>query len=241
MTLSIILPVYNDIDELIHGLNYLKENFPRPYELIIVDDGSKFSNQYLKLASQFNAKYLQNIQNEGKGASVRKGALAARGDMVMFTDSDVPYHAQEMIAMVELMNDHSIDIVCGSRFGKNIYMKKTSMLRGRLSKLFNFLTNIFLNLRGIDSQCGLKVFRSSIVEELFKEQKIKRYSFDAEILVRAVKRNYKLVSLPVTLREITPGSLKLYKDGIRMLWDLFVIFVYYRIIKDYKGSSNHES
>src|SRR5438552_7079353 len=94
MTLSIILPSYNDADVLRSQLPELilwmkRKNLS--FEIIVVDDGSDDSNAAKKVAEENHCSFIRLDKNCGKGAAVRKGMLEARGDFKMYMDADVPF------------------------------------------------------------------------------------------------------------------------------------------------------
>lgn len=228
MSVTLILPVYNDLTELKSGINYFLNNKIIECEIIVVDDGSRYANQYKEICSTINAKYIRLEKNSGKGAAIKAGALASSSDYIIFTDSDFPYEYKDFQAILNKLQNENSDLVCGSRFSNRSYYSNISFLRGRLSKLFNFLVKQSIGTGTIDSQCGLKGFNKKTVIPLFYEQRIQRYCFDVEILAKAFKLNYQIDSVPVTIREMSPGSLRLYKDGWQMLRDLAKIFFWYR-------------
>lgn len=229
MSVTLVLPVFNDLAELKSGLAYFLEVNSIDCDIIVVDDGSIYAEQYQKICESINAKYIRLDKNSGKGAAIKTGVLAAQSEFIIFTDSDFPYNYQDFEALLSKLQESNSHLVCGSRFSNTSYYSNISFLRGRLSKLFNFLVKKSIGTGSIDSQCGLKGFKRTVVNSLFSDQKIKRYCFDVEILAKALKLNYRIDSIPVTIRKMTPGSLRLYKDGWQMLRDLFRIIYWYRL------------
>lgn len=237
MSLSIILPSFNDFDDVRAGLAYLQDNIQDlEFDVIIVDDGSRFTNDYMLLAKSFkNVQLVTHNINLGKGAAVQSGVFHSNAEYIIFVDSDVPFYYQNICDIFEILSKENVDIVCGDRGSDCQNSQKIPLVRRLLSHLFNLIASLLMGQSGIDNQCGLKGFSAPAAKELFKDLVVNRYSFDTEILYKAQIKNLRIKSLPVQLRVNTPGSLRLYKDGARMLFDLVLIFLKFKVMKRYNS------
>jgi len=225
--LSIIIPTYqgstilnNQLPLLINFLDGHIEEF----EIIIVDDGSQDNGKTQDAANAYNCRYLQNEENLGKGAAVRKGVLAAKGDYIIFTDVDIPFTYNSLELFHFYLSFKEFDIVIGDRtLEESEYFEEISLWRKWGSAFFTFIIGRLVTTGMFDTQCGLKGFSREVAIDLFSCSKINGFAFDVEILYIALKRNYDIKRLPVKLRSTEGNSVKLFRHGIIMIKELFNI------------------
>lgn len=215
-TLSLVVPVYNapDLARALVGRLPELEHVAHDHgfeliEAILVDDGSE---PPLACGGE-GITVLRNESNRGKGYSVRRGALAAKGAWVLMSDVDLSAPFSEF---AKLAASADAWMACGSR-------------RGRMGmpfrrRLLSWLFHAFVRLVGVkgvrDTQCGFKLFRMDVMRDLFQVQKIERFAFDVE-LIRLVRRAGGTVKeVPVAWRGGKRSSLRVLRDAPRMLWDL---------------------
>ncbi|MBM2834085.1 MAG: hypothetical protein HW406_1246 [Candidatus Brocadiaceae bacterium] len=234
--LSVIIPAYNEGKRLLPTLSkicaYLStKDFP--YEIIVVDDGS--TDNTLQIVENFaksdkHIVILTNGQNKGKGYSVRRGMLSAKGEYVFFTDADLSTPIEEVEkCLLYLMNGY--DVVIGSRSiaGSNIIVHQP-WYREKMGKIFNFMVNMVLLKGIIDTQCGFKGFKRDVVKTVFSRCKIDGFSFDVEALYLSRKYNYKIKEIPIRWENSTLSKVSPIKHSLQMFKDLIGIK-----IKDLKG------
>ena len=178
-------------------------------ETIVVDDGSQPPIENVAPDSVPPVRLLRNAENRGKGFSVRRGALEAKGNWVLMSDVDESVPLSEF-ALLAPLADRAI--VCGSRrCGKDA----RPFHRRVLSALFNALTGTGLK----DTQCGFKLFNMALMRPIFESQRTERFAFDVELIRKAPS----VVEVPVPWRGGRRSSLKVWRDAPRMLWDLIRI------------------
>ena len=116
--LSIIIPCYEGSKiiekQLPLFISYLK-SLPYSTELIVVDDGSKDGRVQQEIVESNGGLYLRNTVNVGKGASVRKGMLAAQGQYRIFTDADIPFEYEAISRMMDYLDRKEFHLVIGDR------------------------------------------------------------------------------------------------------------------------------
>lgn len=226
-TVSVIIPVFNDaerararVPELTAWLTQRRIAF----EILLVDDGSEDPSVTASVARALRARFVKGHRNQGKGAAVRKGMLAARGEFCIFTDSDVPYDFDALWRMLSRL-EKGIDMVFGDRSDvRSTYRDSTPLKRRITSRVFRFLLGRVLPLSEHgDTQCGLKGFRREVARDLFSSGFIDGFAFDVELFVVAHLRGYSLEEVPVQLRYHDTSSLHLFVDGKKMVEDLIVI------------------
>lgn len=234
--LSVIIPAYNEEKRLLSTLSkicaYLStKDFP--YEIIVVDDGS--TDNTLQMVKNFASSnrhivILINEQNSGKGFSVRKGMLSARGEYVFFTDADLSTPIEEIEKCLPyLINGY--DVVIGSRSmpGSDILVHQP-WYREKMGKIFNFMVNMVLLKGIIDTQCGFKGFKREAVRTVFNRCKIDGFSFDVEALYLSRKYNFKIKEIPIRWENSPLSKVSPIKHSLQMFKDLIGIK-----IKDLKG------
>ena len=178
-------------------------------ETIVVDDGSQPPIENVASDSVPPVRLLRNAENRGKGYSVRRGALEAKGGWVLMSDVDESVPLAEFAVLAPLADRA---IVCGSRrCGKDA----RPFHRRVLSTLFNALTGTGLK----DTQCGFKLFNMALMRPIFESQRTERFAFDVELIRKAPS----VVEVPVPWRGGRRSSLKVWRDAPRMLWDLIRI------------------
>ena len=234
--LSVIIPAYNEEKRLLSTLSkicaYLStKDFP--YEIIVVDDGS--TDTTLQMVKNFASSnrhivILINEQNSGKGYSVRKGMLSARGEYAFFTDADLSTPIEEIEKCLPyLINGY--DVVIGSRSmpGSDILVHQP-WYREKMGKIFNFMVNMVLLKGIIDTQCGFKGFKREAVKTVFNRCKIDGFSFDVEALYLSRKYNFKIKEIPIRWENSPLSKVSPIKHSLQMFKDLIGIK-----IKDLKG------
>ena len=178
-------------------------------ETIVVDDGSQPPIEDVASDSLPPVRLLRNAENRGKGYSVRRGVLEAKGGWVLMSDVDESVPLAEFAVLAPLADRA---IVCGSRrCGKDA----RPFHRRMLSALFNALTGTGLK----DTQCGFKLFNMALMRPIFESLRTERFAFDVELIRKAPS----VVEVPVPWRGGRRSSLKVWRDAPRMLWDLIRI------------------
>lgn len=224
--LSVIIPCYKGYDLLRENLPVLQEYLKKQsysYEIIIVDDGSR-DESLKEFSSDNNCIYMCLEKNEGKGAAVKKGMLAANGQYRIFTDADIPYDLSVIGTILNYLDKKDMAMVAGDRtLPASEYYGKITQKRELGSKLFRFIAGRFITGGIHDTQCGIKGFNAQTADDLFSRSRIRGFAFDAEIYYLALKRNLDIKKIPVTLRSNQGKSVKLVKHGLGMIVDLFVI------------------
>ncbi|HEX2040375.1 MAG TPA: glycosyltransferase [Acidimicrobiales bacterium] len=184
---------------------------------------SRIASTVARLRAAGAEQVLVLPENRGKGAAVRAGMLAANGRTIVFTDADLAY-PPEQIARVVAVVEAGADVVIGSRR----HVDTTTLVRARrlrevTGRLFNLLTFVVLLGQYRDTQCGLKGFRRDAARLLFSRTRIDGFAFDVEVLHLAERYRLTLREVPVELANTSESSVRVGRDSLRMLWDVFRI------------------
>ncbi len=205
---SVVVPTYNEERRIVPTVGAIAAHLcslGRPWELIIVDDGSTDETvDVVRRLGLVNARVLAGRSNRGKGSAVRRGMLAARGQVILFADADQSTPIEQLSAL-ETVLDKGFDVVIGSRAAAGAHVDNKSLQRRVVTAGLRLFVHSTLRLPIADTQCGFKVFTPRAVDELFTRQRIDGFAFDLEVLYLARKRGLRVVEVPVAWFD-APGS-----------------------------------
>jgi glycosyltransferase involved in cell wall biosynthesis len=227
--LSIIIPAYNEsarIDATLDRVMTCVETQGWDAEVLAVDDGSQDDTASIVerwMATNPRIRLLKNLQNRGKGYSVRYGVLQAAGEVVLFTDADLSAPLIEAERLMEALAGGA-DVAIGSRWMDRT--RQTSfqpLYRQFFGRCFNSVTRILIGLPFTDTQCGFKAFKREAAQVIFRLQTVERWGFDPELLFIARRLGYDVVEVPVTWGHDERSRLSYLKDGVKMLEDMATI------------------
>jgi glycosyltransferase involved in cell wall biosynthesis len=226
---SIVIPAFNEsgrIPATLESVVACVRQFGWNAEVIVVNDGSTDSTAALVRAIQERApevRLIENPQNRGKGYSVRSGMLGARGEVVMFTDSDLSSPIEEAESLFAAIAGGA-DIAIGSRWmATSRQTHRQPLYRQFFGRCFNFVTRLVMGLPFADTQCGFKAFTRAAAQTVFQLQTIERWGFDPEILFIALKRGYRIQEVPVSWAHDARTRMSYLRDGLKMLEEVAVI------------------
>jgi glycosyltransferase involved in cell wall biosynthesis len=236
-SLTLVIPVYNGAgflaDTLAQAWGWLSAQ-ERSGELLIVDDGSNDATPAILAAfaarcpaggrTTFTA--LRNARNRGKGFSVRRAFLCARGDLVVFNDADLTYPLDNVNVLAQAL-EAGADVAYGSRMHSGSRYVVAPSFFGKLfsrhlmGRIFNLLVRLFV-VRGVrDTQAGLKGCRREAAQLLARRLRLTRFSFDVELFFVARRQELRLADCPVLfIYRKEPSTVHFLRDSLAMLRDM---------------------
>jgi dolichyl-phosphate beta-glucosyltransferase len=191
-------------------------------ELVVVDDGSPDAT-----AAEARAAGADTVislpTNRGKGAAVRAGMLAATGRTVAFTDADLAYRPEQLVALLAKVEE-GWDVVVGSRR----HVETTTLVRARHirevgGRAFSLITGRLVLGGERDTQCGLKAFRAEAAQRIFSKSRIDGFAFDVEIFLLAKRWGLSLTEVPVSVENFKVSTVHVFADALRMVSDVWRI------------------
>lgn len=228
--LSIVVPAYNEAARIGPTLDRLRnyaDESPYALELIIVDDGSTDGTHSIlnEAASTLSGlRVLRNRRNRGKGFSVRRGVLAARGRFVLFTDADLSAPIEEADKLLAALAEEGADAAVGSRaLLRELIGVRQPWFRVLAGRVFNIVARVLTGLPLRDTQCGLKLFRRKSTRRAFRMQTVCGFGFDPELLFLIKRLGGKLVEVPVRWNNDSATKVRFLQDSTRMFLDLVAI------------------
>lgn len=222
--LTVVVPAYREADRIGGTIDRIRAELAGvapgdELEVVVVDDGSHDGTADAARAAGADQVVVLPA-NRGKGAAVRAGVLVATGRTVAFTDADLSYppgQIADLLAEVEA----GWDMVVGSR----VHTETATLVRARAvrelgGRLINLATHSALLGAHRDTQCGLKAFRSDVARSLFSRTRIDGFAFDVELFHLAERDRLSLQEVPVRVANADRSSVRVVRDGLRIVWDL---------------------
>jgi len=160
------------------------------------------------------------------------GAWFARGEYVVFLDADMDLHPIQLPTLIELLETQEADVVIGSK-RHPLSSVNYPWHRRLYSVVYYSLIRIMFGLPVKDTQTGLKVFKKSVIEDVFPRILVKRFAFDIEVLANAHRLGYKIVDAPVTIFFKRKFGRLRYNDVRAILIDTLAIYYRMHILRYY--------
>jgi glycosyltransferase involved in cell wall biosynthesis len=219
MKLSVVIPVYNEkntVSEILHRV--LASGLAD--EIVVVDDGSTDGTaEILRAQKEKKVHVITFPKNRGKGAAVRAGIEAVKGDLVLIQDADLEYDPRDIPALLKPIEENLADVVYGSRFlgGPR---RMTMYWHAVANHLLTSLTNILYNTILTDMETGYKLFKREVLLNI----RIRSTSFDfePEITAKLLKMKVRIFEIPITFnpRDYSDGKKINFIDAVAAFWAL---------------------
>ena len=232
--LSLVIPVYDAADVLpatLEAVDHFLTHASSRVEALFVDDCSSEVETQVMLEDfarrREEVRVLRNARNRGKGYSVARGMLAARGRHRVFTDVDLAYPLDQVHRIVdELARGADVAIACRvlpeSRYLVSPTFFHYLYTRHLMSRAFNRLVQASLLPGILDTQAGLKGFTAAAAELCFGRSTIPGFGFDIECLYIAQRHGLAIRQTAVNFRyDDEPTTVRFARDSRRMLRDIW--------------------
>jgi glycosyltransferase involved in cell wall biosynthesis len=227
--ISLIFPAYNEAQRIAgtvrEAISYFETRGYR-YEIIVAADGNDGTREIVTVITSGNpaVKVIGSPDRGGKGLGIRKAVFMARGQIIGFSDADNKTPISEFDKLDAALRQGA-DLAIGSRaLPETVIERRQPLIRRLGSKAFAVIMQSLVGLRGIvDSQCGFKFFRADVARYLFGRQRIDGYMFDVEILVIALRANFKIAQVPVRWRDDNDSRFHIISGGLRDMRELLAI------------------
>lgn len=225
--LSVIVPIHDEERRLPLCMARLMTYFSEQdyeMEIILVENGSQ--DQTLALAEQYaeanESIRVLHIAERGKGRAVRAGMLAAGGKWRFICDVDLSMPIEEIEKFLRF-GDDPFDILIGTRQGAGAQRIGEPHYRHMMGRIATGIIKLFAFSRFEDTQCGFKMFRAAVANDLFSIQRVNGIGFDVELLFVAIRRGYRIAEIPITWYFDPDSRMRLFSDSLNLLREIWQI------------------
>ncbi len=181
------------------------------FELIVVDDASTDSTGRIadELAAEDpRVRVVHHARNRKLGGAMKSGFAAASGDIVLYTDADLPFDMAELARAVRLMREYDVDLVSAYRFDRT----GEGYLRALYTFIYNLLIRWLFDVKVRDINFAFKLCRRRIFDHV--ELRSEGSFIDAELVIRTTRRGYGILQFGVDYFPRTRGQSTLGSLGV---------------------------
>jgi glycosyltransferase involved in cell wall biosynthesis len=225
--LSLITPVFQGeayIEGSVAAMITALEGLGRPFELIVVSDGSTDGTaERVQRIDDPRVRLVAYPDNRGKGSAIVSGVGAARGRLVAWLDSDLDIAPETIVDAARQLDEGEFDAVIGSKRHPDSRVQYP-MVRRVYSWGFQMLVRVLFRVNVRDTQVGAKVFRREMLETVCPLLLVKRYAFDVEVLAVGAEFGFdRIAEAPIDLDYRFTGSGINHQSVRRMFGDTLAI------------------
>jgi glycosyltransferase involved in cell wall biosynthesis len=211
--ISIVIPVYNEEGILHSAVVDLRERlapFGWNYEILLAENGSR--DRTLAIAGDLGAKYPEvrciSAGEPNYGKALRMGILAAQGELILADEIDLcdtDFHHRA----IDLLRANQADLVIGSKLIGGAEDERP-FFRHAASLFYTGILRLVLGFRGTDTH-GLKGFRRDLLVPVVEACVVEKDVFASEMVIRAYRRDLRVVEIPTRVMEKRPPTINLMK------------------------------
>jgi glycosyltransferase involved in cell wall biosynthesis len=233
MKLSIVIPAYNEENRIERTLRTYHEFFVEkhmPFELVVVLNGCKDNTigvvERVRKELATNSIIIIDLPQAGKGLAIKAGfadALTRNNDLIGFVDADMATKPDAYYDLVVNLKDN--DGIIASRYmpGAKISPPRPAYKRYGSKLIYEPLLWLLFGLSYYDFQCGAKLFKREVLQEVNPQLTVTQWAFDAELLYLCKKNGFTVIEIPTVWEDQAESKLTL-KGGVRMLGSLFKVW-----------------
>ena len=231
--LTIIIPAYNEAQRIPHSLTKIA-TFLRAQsystEILVVenrstDHTSAVVRAFVQTVSATDPFTLELLHSApGKGAAVKTGMLAGKGDYLFICDADLSMPIEEIAKFLPPEQEPGgYDVAIASREIAGAVRYNEPFYRHLMGRVFNFVVRKLI-IPGIeDTQCGFKMFTREAAAQVFPYQTIDGWGFDPEVLYISRIRGLHLIEVPINWHYMAESRINPLVDTIKMVREVLRI------------------
>ncbi|MBM4028587.1 MAG: glycosyltransferase [Planctomycetes bacterium] len=207
MELSIVIPAFEEGHKIAQDVSaaaaFLQTHALRG-EILVVDDGSGDNTaeaaRRATVPEGVTRRVIRYEAHRGKGYGVRTGMTQTTGRYAMFADCGVCIPYDNARVGLDLLRSGTCDIAHGSRrHAQSAVLRDQPWHRRLISRTFKWTVRTMLGVPRelTDTQCGFKLYRGDVARELYRQCTTDGFLFDIEIILRALRKGYRIGEFPV--------------------------------------------
>ncbi|MBI5620108.1 glycosyltransferase [Candidatus Gottesmanbacteria bacterium] len=230
-SLNIVIPVYNEEEDLAKGVVTLHDYLRRHltdfvWEITIVDNAStdRTADIAKNLAKTYAHIRAERLSQKGRGRAVKYAWGKSMTDFVAYMDVDLSTDLKHFPSLVRHLQ-HGYDVAIGSRNAKSARVYGRNILRTITSKAYIFLIKCIFFVHFTDAQCGFKAMTRGTVLKLLPHVLDDEWFFDTEILILAEKVGLTIFEEPVTWVDNPGSTVRVWKTALGDLMGLFRLVI----------------
>lgn len=228
LSLSIVIPVYNEKENIIKTLDEIKKNIKTSHEIIIVYDFDKDTT--LPILNKVKGKYkeihiVKNNIKRGPSGAIRTGIKYSTAPMVLVTMADLCDDLSQVEKMLRITKEKA-DIVCPSRYMKGGEQQLNSPLKVWAPRVAGALLKFLAGIPTFDPTNSYKLYSRKVFDKIELESTIS-FSVTLEIVVKAYVKGFRIVEIPTVWRDRQNGktNFKLTQSLVAYLpWFFYAVF-----------------
>ncbi len=227
---EIVIPVYNEENELESNINKLfefcKKNLNSlDWHITIADNASSdntpvVASKLTKLSSSISHF---RLEQKGRGRAVKRVWSQSKADYYVYMDLDLSTDLVHLPNIIKAL-ENGYDLAVGSRLSEGSVVEGRTWVRELTSRTLNFLfIQIFFQTHFTDAQCGFKAVTRNVVDNLIPYMRDNGWFFDGELLIVAEKSGYKIYEEPVHWVDNPGSTVRLISTiwgDIKVMWRL---------------------
>ena len=230
MSLSIVIPVYNE-DKQLHNtvkkINKISKRI-KDYEIVFIDDFSTDNTKQImkkSIRSNKKIKYYKNIK-KGLGSAIGLGINKSTKKFVCIFMCDNSDDLSDLMEYYKIINKNNLDAVLGSRFLKNSRITNYPILKMVLNRIFNYIVKIIFLSNYNDFTNAFKIYKKKTLKELMPIVS-DHFNVFLELPLKIIIRKYKYKIIPISWkgRKIGVSKFKISELGSMYIFTLLYCFI----------------
>jgi glycosyltransferase involved in cell wall biosynthesis len=196
-SVSIVIPMFNEEENIEHAIACAAEALRRhasDFEILVIDDGSSDGSAALVtsiVARNSQVRLLRHERNRRLGATLRTGFAAARMDLALYMDADLPFDPDVLGRAIRALEVTRADVIAGYRFDRTT----EGWLRTAYSYLYNTLIGLLFGWPHRDINFSFKLLRREVLDAV--ELRSEGSLIDAELIVKARNLGFQIQQLGI--------------------------------------------
>ncbi|MDA0989306.1 MAG: glycosyltransferase family 2 protein [Verrucomicrobia bacterium] len=226
MQLSIVIPAYNEesrIGAMLEAyLPHFSMRYPDSVEMIVVVNGS--TDRTAEVVERYAGQYpllrcVVEPRAVGKGGALMIGFAECTGELVGFSDADGATPPKAFQALIDNIGDAGA--IIASRWRPDSDVSPRQPLSRRIaSRLFNLLVRILFGLPISDTQCGAKLLKRDVLQQILPELGLTRWAFDVDLLFQVRRAGWPIREIATTWHDVKGSKIKVVQASSEMFMSL---------------------